>query len=165
MGNLVAVGGCVGKLRKKHELTRLLPCVGTCPRSGSCSPRPRKARCAGESSPTDTAETLFVRQLATQSSRTSQNLQSLMQTSDLFNILIPIRFEDIDPVWIELRNRRFKFGERTYTYFTASRDGLHVTIYERGPKVLVQGNGALDFVESVLGPLIGARVDEVGSAP
>jgi ribonuclease HIII len=77
---------------------------------------------------------------------------------DPFNILIPLRLEEVDPIWIMLRNNRFEFSDRTYTYFTAKKDGLHVTVYEKGPKLLVQGNKAPDFVQDVLEPLV-ARLD------
>ena len=50
-----------------------------------------------------------------------------MLTSDPYNILIPIRLEDVDSIWIALRNHRFEFAERTYAHFTAMRNGLHVS--------------------------------------
>ena len=75
---------------------------------------------------------------------------------DRYNILIPLRLEDVDLVWATLRGHRFEFTERYHAHFTAKKNGLHVTVYEKGPKLLVQGNGALDFADSVLEPLVAA---------
>ena len=78
---------------------------------------------------------------------------------DPFNILIPLRLEDVDLVWATLRGHRFEFTERDHAHFTAKKNGLHVTVYEKGPKMLVQGNGADDFAGEVLEPLVGAMVE------
>ena len=77
---------------------------------------------------------------------------------DPFNILIPLRLDDVDRIWVTLRDRRFQFAERHYTHFTARKNGLHVTVYEKGPKVLVQGNGAREFAWEVLEPLVAGGV-------
>ncbi len=82
--------------------------------------------------------------------------------NDPFNIIIPLRLQDVDEICRTLRAHRFEFAERIYTHFTAHRNGLHVTVYEKGPKMLVQGNGALDFADSVLEPLVAAPA---GAAP
>ena len=79
---------------------------------------------------------------------------------DPFNILIPLRLEDVDLIWSTLRGLRFQFAERHYTHFTASHNGLHVTVYEKGPKMLVQGLGARDFADEVLEPLVAGTVAE-----
>jgi len=75
---------------------------------------------------------------------------------DYYNILIPLRLEDVDLVWSTLRGHRFEITERDHAHFTARRNGLHVTVYEKGPKLLVQGHGAQDFADSVLEPLVSA---------
>ena len=80
---------------------------------------------------------------------------------DPFNILIPLCLADVDRIWITLRHERFEFADRTYTHFTAKKEGLHVTVYEKGPKMLVQGNGAPEFLQDVLEPLI----DSAGRCP
>ena len=54
------------------------------------------------------------------------------------NILLPLSLEDVDVVWKLLENQRFEFSERDYAHFTSKRNGLHVTVYEKGPKMLVQ---------------------------
>ena len=63
----------------------------------------------------------------------------------LVNILIPLREPDVKNIRRTLKRRRFEFAERDYAHFTAKKGRLHVTVYEKGPKALVQGNEARDF--------------------
>jgi ribonuclease HIII len=46
----------------------------------------------------------------------------------------------------------FTFEPRPYTLFFAKKDKLSVSVYEKGPKVLVQGGGTADFVRFTLEP-------------
>jgi ribonuclease HIII len=48
----------------------------------------------------------------------------------------------------------FKFAPRPYTIFFAQKDKLSVAVYEKGPKVLLQGKGIEDFVQFQLEPQI-----------
>ena len=48
----------------------------------------------------------------------------------------------------------FKFAERPYTLFFAQKGKLSVAVYEKGPKVLLQGKGLEDFVQFQLEPEI-----------
>ncbi|HEV3409959.1 MAG TPA: ribonuclease HIII [Chthoniobacterales bacterium] len=48
----------------------------------------------------------------------------------------------------------FKFSERPYTLFFAQKDKLSVAVYEKGPKVLLQGKGIEEFVQFELEPKI-----------
>ena len=48
----------------------------------------------------------------------------------------------------------FKFAPRPYTLFFAQKDKLSVAVYEKGPKVLLQGKGIEDFVQFHLEPEI-----------
>ena len=77
-----------------------------------------------------------------------------MDTLDRHNILIPLGQTHVKKIRAALRRRRFELAERDYAYFTAKKYRLHVTVYEKGPKVLVQGNGAGEFVREVLEPLV-----------
>ena len=72
----------------------------------------------------------------------------------LVNILIPLREPDVKNIRRTLKRRRFEFTEREYAHFTAKKGRLHVTVYEKGPKALVQGNEARDFAREVLEPLV-----------
>ena len=53
-----------------------------------------------------------------------------------------------------LRERGFIFQEKPYTIFAASKDRLQVAVYEKGPKVLLQGRGIEDFITFILEPEI-----------
>src|SRR5215213_4511038 len=48
----------------------------------------------------------------------------------------------------------FKFAPRPYTIFFAQKDKLSVAVYEKGPKVLLQGRGLEEFVQFELEPKI-----------
>jgi ribonuclease HIII len=48
----------------------------------------------------------------------------------------------------------YKFSPKPYTIFFAQKDKLSVAVYEKGPKVLVQGRGVEEFVQFQLEPAI-----------
>jgi ribonuclease HIII len=51
-----------------------------------------------------------------------------------------------------LEERGFAFEEKPHALFSARKERLNVTVYAKGPKVLVQGKGTEDFVRFVLEP-------------
>src|SRR5438105_14754614 len=53
-----------------------------------------------------------------------------------------------------LRERGFTFTPKPYTIFFAQKEKLSVAVYEKGPKILLQGRGVEDFVRFVLEPEI-----------
>lgn len=53
-----------------------------------------------------------------------------------------------------LTERDFEFLEKPYAVFSARKGKLNVTVYEKGPKVLVQGKETEDFVKFTLEPEI-----------
>ena len=53
-----------------------------------------------------------------------------------------------------LQERGFTFTEKPYTLFAASKEKLQVAVYEKGPKVLIQGRGLEDFITFVMEPEI-----------
>src|SRR5436190_5412936 len=53
-----------------------------------------------------------------------------------------------------LQELGFDFGTRPYTLFFAQKDKLSVAVYEKGPKILVQGKGLEEFVQFELEPKI-----------
>ncbi|PYJ11503.1 MAG: ribonuclease HIII [Verrucomicrobia bacterium] len=53
-----------------------------------------------------------------------------------------------------LQELGFDFGTRPYTLFFAQKDKLSVAVYEKGPKVLLQGKGLEEFVQFQLEPKI-----------
>ena len=46
----------------------------------------------------------------------------------------------------------FEFKDKEHVFYSAKRGKLHVTVYRKGPKVLVQGKETEDFVKFVLEP-------------
>src|ERR671932_1640451 len=53
-----------------------------------------------------------------------------------------------------LQERGFQFTPKEYTLFFAQKNKLTVAVYQRGPKVLVQGKGVEEFVQFELEPKI-----------
>lgn len=53
-----------------------------------------------------------------------------------------------------LRSQGWEFTPRPYCLFTATRGKVGVQVYEKGPKVLVQGKDTADFIVHVLEPQI-----------
>src|SRR3989440_3584806 len=53
-----------------------------------------------------------------------------------------------------LKELGFEFAEKPYTLFFAQKDKLSVAVYEKGPKVLLQGKGSEEFVQFQLEPKI-----------
>src|SRR3989475_3903077 len=48
----------------------------------------------------------------------------------------------------------FEFSPKQYTLFFAQKNKLSVAVYEKGPKILVQGKGVEEFVQFELEPKI-----------
>src|SRR5438128_5323740 len=48
----------------------------------------------------------------------------------------------------------FEFSPKQYTLFFAQKNKLSVAVYEKGPKVLVQGKGVEEFVQFEFEPKI-----------
>ncbi len=53
-----------------------------------------------------------------------------------------------------LIDRGWSLGPKEYALYTAKKDKLNVTVYEKGPKVLIQGKGTAEFIEFILEPEI-----------
>src|SRR6266446_897980 len=53
-----------------------------------------------------------------------------------------------------LHDLGFVFAPKPYTLFFAQKDKLSVAVYEKGPKVLLQGKGVEEFVQFELEPKI-----------
>lgn len=66
----------------------------------------------------------------------------------------PLTLEQAEQLRKALEERTFDFEERPYTLFFARTKGITVAVYEKGPKVVVQGGKAREFVEFVLEPEI-----------
>ena len=53
-----------------------------------------------------------------------------------------------------LQELGFEFSAKQYTLFFAQKNKLSVAVYEKGPKVLIQGKGVAEFVQFELEPKI-----------
>jgi ribonuclease HIII len=72
-----------------------------------------------------------------------------MPTTSYTSPLSPEQAETLRDV---LHRLGFEFKDKPYTVYAASKDKLSVNVYEKGPKVLVQGKATEDFVINHLEP-------------
>jgi ribonuclease HIII len=66
----------------------------------------------------------------------------------------PLTSEQVKALRALLDELGFQFSPKPYTIFFAQKDKLSVAVYEKGPKVLVQGKGVEEFVQFELEPKI-----------
>lgn len=66
----------------------------------------------------------------------------------------PLNLEQVEKLRSLLRERGFVFAEKPYTIFFAQKEKLSVAVYEKGPKLLLQGRGVEDFVKFELEPKV-----------
>jgi ribonuclease HIII len=66
----------------------------------------------------------------------------------------PLNAEQAEKLRVLLRERGFSFAPKPYTIFFAQKEKLSVAVYEKGPKVLLQGCGVEDFVKFELEPKV-----------
>ena len=66
----------------------------------------------------------------------------------------PLSPEQANRLRVLLVELGFEFSPKQYTLFFAQRNKLSVAVYEKGPKVLIQGKGAEEFVQFELEPKI-----------
>jgi ribonuclease HIII len=66
----------------------------------------------------------------------------------------PLSLGQATELRVLLEQLGFEFSQKEYTLFFAQKNRLSVAVYEKGPKVLVQGRGAEEFVQFELEPKI-----------
>jgi len=66
----------------------------------------------------------------------------------------PLTTEQATKLRVLLQDLGFEFAERPYTLFFAQKNKLSVAVYEKGPKILLQGKGIEEFVQFELEPKI-----------
>jgi ribonuclease HIII len=66
----------------------------------------------------------------------------------------PLSLEQVTKLRALLEEQSFKFSPKPYTIFFAQKEKLSVAVYEKGPKILVQGRGIEEFVQFELEPKI-----------
>ena len=72
--------------------------------------------------------------------------------SPLLSYTHPISNAQAETLREILQQTGFEFKEKPYTIFAAAKGKLNVSVYEKGPKVLVQGKETEDFVRFTLEP-------------
>src|ERR1700704_5809744 len=66
----------------------------------------------------------------------------------------PLTSEQVTKLRALLGEIGFEFAPKPYTIFFAQKNKLSVAVYEKGPKILVQGKGIEEFVQFELEPKI-----------
>lgn len=66
----------------------------------------------------------------------------------------PLTTEQAEKLRLILLGEGYKFEPKPYTLYYAVKDKLNVAVYEKGPKVVLQGKGTQDFVTFRLEPEI-----------
>src|SRR6186713_2035219 len=66
----------------------------------------------------------------------------------------PLSTEQVTKLRSLLQDLGFEFSEKPYTIFFGRKNKLSVAVYEKGPKVVLQGKGLEDFVQFELEPKI-----------
>ena len=66
----------------------------------------------------------------------------------------PLTSAQADKLRSRLREMGFDFVEKPYTIYAAQKGKLNLAVYEKGPKVLIQGKETEDFVRFTLEPEI-----------
>ena len=66
----------------------------------------------------------------------------------------PLTNEQVTSLRALLEELGFKFAPKEWTIFFGQKNKLSVAVYEKGPKVLVQGKGVQEFVQCELEPKI-----------
>lgn len=65
---------------------------------------------------------------------------------------VSLSSEQAELLRMALLERGFSFEKKPYTLFAATKEKLNVAVYEKGPKLLLQGRGLEDFITFVLEP-------------
>src|ERR1700694_1716141 len=66
----------------------------------------------------------------------------------------PLSTDQVTKLRVLLKDLGFEFASKPYTIFFAQKNKLSVAVYEKGPKVLLQGKGVEEFVQFELEPKI-----------
>ena len=72
----------------------------------------------------------------------------------LASYTVPIKAEHVELIRNLLLEGGFEMKDKPYAHFSGKKGKLNVTVYEKGPKVLVQGKDTEDFVRFTLEPMV-----------
>jgi ribonuclease HIII len=79
---------------------------------------------------------------------------NLIHAQQVTSFSLPLSAAQAEKLRELLAEQDFEFVSRPYMLFFASKGKLSVAVYEKGPKVVVQGKGTEDFVKFELEPKI-----------
>lgn len=82
-----------------------------------------------------------------------------MPKTSYTHALTATQAEELRPI---LRANGFEFVEKDWTIYAAKKGKLNVAVYEKGPKILVQGKETEEFVQFILEPMV-LGVAELGN--
>ena len=80
--------------------------------------------------------------------------QAAMPAPPLTTYTAPLTAEQVTALRKLLENAGFEFSPKPYTIYYAQKNKLSAAVYEKGPKLLLQGKGVEDFVSFELEPKI-----------
>ena len=66
----------------------------------------------------------------------------------------PINETQVNQLRDILEQENYEFKRKDYAIFSAKKNRLNITVYEKGPKVLIQGKDTKEFVKFILEPKI-----------
>jgi len=66
----------------------------------------------------------------------------------------PLNINQVDLLKDILEKEGFEFISKPYTHYAARKNKLNISVYEKGPKVLIQGANTEDFIKFTLEPKI-----------
>jgi len=84
----------------------------------------------------------------------SKSPQRFDQMPPIHSQTYPLTLDQAEKLRRLLLERGFSFVEKPYTLFAGSKEKLSIVVYEKGPKVLLQGRGLEDFITFVMEPEI-----------
>ncbi|MDG1356580.1 MAG: ribonuclease HIII [Akkermansiaceae bacterium] len=67
---------------------------------------------------------------------------------------MPIKAEHVEVIRELMEEGGFEMKAKPYAHFSGKKGKLSVTVYEKGPKILVQGGDTEDFVKFTLEPMV-----------
>lgn len=65
---------------------------------------------------------------------------------------VPLTAAQVEKLRAALESKGFEFSAKEHTIFAAKKDKLSISVYAKGPKVLIQGKDTEDFVKFTLEP-------------
>jgi len=76
------------------------------------------------------------------------------EVSNVTTYTTPLTSEQVQLLREALVAQQFDFETKPYTIFTARKGKLNVAVYEKGPKVVIQGKDLADFITFTLEPQV-----------